>query len=176
MKEVRAHAPVSSRPLSALLSQVLIAFTLELDRELDLRRNAARATTPAPSLAMWSNVLRFVGEQGVDERRLPALSGISKSAIHSMVACLARHGWVVVEPDPSDNRAKIVRLTARGRKLRNVWRPLLAGVEKRWQQRFGKNEIAKLRESLEAVAGELDSALPHYPMATPNRGGTPTGR
>ncbi len=174
-RRLKRSALASRLPLSALLSQVLIAFTIELDREVNLTRTTASVGTTAPSLAMWSNVLRFVGEQGVDKRRLPALSGVSKSVIHTMVACLERHGWVVVEPGPSDNRAKIIRLTARSRKLRKVWQPLLADVEMHWEKRFGKDEIEKLRESLEAVVGQLDNELPHYPMAMPNRGGTPTG-
>lgn len=162
-------------PLAALLSQVLIAYTFEYDRELDALRESACAGDSAPSLAMWSNVLRFVGDDGVDERRLPALSGIAKPAIHSMVACLERHGWVTVESDADDKRAAMVRLTPRGRQLAKVWQSLLDDVEERWAQRFGQDEIAALRGALEAVTGRLDAALPHYPVVLPNRGGTPTG-
>jgi hypothetical protein len=47
-----------------------------------------------------------------------------------------------------------------GRKAREVWQPLIHAIEKRWQQRFGKDEIAELRESLWAVARQLDLELP----------------
>jgi len=43
-----------------------------------------------------------------------------------------------------------------GRKAREVWQPLIHAIEKRWQQRFGEDEIAELRESLGAVARQFD--------------------
>jgi hypothetical protein len=54
----------------------------------------------------------------------------------------------------------VVRATPVGRKAREVWQPLIHAIEKRWQQRFGKDEIAELRESLWAVARQLDLELP----------------
>ncbi len=162
-------------PLSALLSQVLIAFTMEFDRQINLGRSAKGSKEPAPSLAMWANVLRFVGKDGVDERRLPALSGVSKPAVHSMVACLERHGWVAVETSRSDKRAKMVRLTPRGRKLSAVWQTTVTRTESEWRERFGTDAVDSLRHALEAIAGQFEESLPHYPMAISHRGGTPTG-
>ncbi|HEV2262104.1 MAG TPA: MarR family transcriptional regulator [Candidatus Rubrimentiphilum sp.] len=161
-------------PLSALLSQALIAFTMEFDQQLSAHyRNAAKREVP--SLAMWENVLRFVGAEGIDQRRLPELSGISKSAVHSMLATLERHGWVVTKPSPADKRAKIVRLTPRGHKLWAVWEHAVAAAEANWRQRFGKSRIGELRQSLETITKQFEVELPHYPMAMAHRGGTPTG-
>jgi hypothetical protein len=53
----------------------------------------------------------------------------------------------------------VVRATPVGRKAREVWQPLIHAIEKRWQQRFGKDQIAELRESLWAVARQLDLEL-----------------
>lgn len=165
---------MGSASLSALLSQALIAFTIEFDAELNQARRA-NASAFVPSLAMWSNVLRFAGKDGVEERRLPALSGVSKPAIHSMVACLARHGWVTVEADRFDARKKIVRLTPRCAKLAIRVPMVLDGIEQRWARRFGKRAIENLRRSLESIAADSNAELPHYPMAISHRGGTPTG-
>ncbi len=59
-------------PLSTLLSQTLVAFTVEFDNEFEHRmphRTTNHGGTPhAPwlvSLAMWSNCMAFVGEDGV---------------------------------------------------------------------------------------------------------------
>jgi hypothetical protein len=106
----------SNVPLSALLSQALIAFTLEFDHEFGARCKIGGPS--ASTLAMWSNVMRFLGEEEVDERQLPGVSGVSKGTIHSMVACLERHGWVVVETEPADIQTKLIRLTRKGRKFR----------------------------------------------------------
>lgn len=161
--------------LSALLSQVLIAFTLDFDRELEARRTASSSNEPAPSLAMWANVLRFIGEDGVEVRRLPALSGISKSVTHTMVACLARHGWVTVEARGATKGANVLVLTPRGRELAMVWKSAATDVERKWSERYGSQTAETLRFALETVVSHLGGTLAHYPMATPHRGGTPTG-
>lgn len=162
-------------PLSALLSQVLIAYTAEFDREMDLARKAIGTREPAPSLALWANVLRFVGKDGVDQRRLAALSGVSKPVVKSMVACLERHGWITVDPDASDKRATILHLTRRGLALRKAWGSIVASTEEEWEKRFGKDVSDALRCSLETIAQQLNGELPHYPMAMAHRGGSPTG-
>lgn len=162
----------SKLPLSALLAQALIAFTIEFDDQIKIQYTSKE---PPPTLAMWSNVLRFVGTAGIDERRLPALSGISKSAVHSMVATLERHGWIVIKRSSSDKSAKTVRLTGRGRKLWNIWESALMAAEERWQKRYGAKPVKELRRALEALVGQFDVELPHYPMAMAHRGGTPTG-
>lgn len=156
-------------PLSALLSQALIAYTEEFERQLELRRTSGTGSKPLPTLAMWSNVLRFVGESGIEERALPALSGISKQVIRSMVACLERHGWIRVTD-------KTIHLTQAARNLAAVWESAAAETEQTWRQRYGTNEVARVRDALTAIVSEFDTALPHYPMAMAHRGGTPTGR
>jgi DNA-binding MarR family transcriptional regulator len=162
-------------PLSALLSQALIAYTFEFDRALNSAHDSHGGRDVAPSLAMWSNVLRFVGDRGVEARRLPELSGISKPATQILLHCLERHGWVTIDADAVDGRKHIVRLTARCRKLRRVWLQVTADVEKRWEERVGEKTIADLREALEAATSQLGSEFAHYPVSLPNRGGTPTG-
>jgi len=162
-------------PLSALLSQALIAFTLDFDAAINKGRRAAALCDPVPTLAMWANVLRFVGEQGVDERRLPELSGISRPVVHSFVACLERHGWVTVRPARVDKHAKIIQMTARCAKYAASWRAVVDRIEARWRKRFGAATIDALRGALESISTESEEALPHYPMPQAQRGATPTG-
>src|SRR5579875_3888394 len=147
--------------LPALLSRALIAFTKEFDGKL--------ASGGAPSLAMWSNVLRFVGNQGIGQRELPGLSGVSKSAVQSLVACLERHGWIAIGSDPLDQRARIIRLTPRDRRLSMTWEHAVMGVEKDWQNLFGKEHLDKLRDALEVISEQIEPGLPHYPMAMAHR-------
>lgn len=144
-------------PLSALLSQALTAFTMEFEREV------AKAGHPDISLAMGSNVMRFLGEEGLRIGHIAERAGVSKQAISQQVSYLEKQGYVVVEPDPADSRAKVVRLTERGRQSQQVCRPLFGVVERRWRARFGSDEVRKLRQSLEAVVSQLDVELPHYP-------------
>jgi hypothetical protein len=75
-------------------------------------------------------------------------------------------GNIVVEPDPAESRPKrpypdaVVRPTPASRKAQEIWRPLFGVIEKRWQERFGEEEIDQLREALWAVADQLDVELP----------------
>ena len=54
--------PSSPLPLSALLSQTLIAFTLELDNEFERQMLGAGFHGIGLSLAVWSNLFRFIHE------------------------------------------------------------------------------------------------------------------
>lgn len=158
-------------PLSALLSQVLVAFTIEFDNESEHRmphRTTNHAATTgslhAPwlvSLAMWENCMRFVGEKGVTVRMLEELAR-TPTNLNGM----ERWGYVDVKPDPADTRRKpprrdwMIRATPAGRKAQEIWRPLFGTIERRWQARFGKGEIQQLRESLWALIWQIDVALP----------------
>lgn len=144
-------------PLSVLLSQTLIALTAEFEAE-------GAGTFPIPTLAMWSNVLQYVDKKGVDQRQLPELARLSKRAIRTAVGVLERSGYVFVEAGPADE-AKMVRLTPRGLKAREAWKPLFGIVEKRWKKRFGREEIDKLRGSLESLVSQLEYELSHYPTS-----------
>jgi DNA-binding MarR family transcriptional regulator len=157
--------------LPALLSQVLVAFTVELDNEFEHQmphrttRGPAARSRRGPwlvSLPMWSNFLRFVPADPVP------LTGLADLAALVNLAGLERWGYVVVEPDPADRRPKpprrdwLVRTTAAGQRAQAVWRPLPEVIEKRWRERFGAAEIGSLTESLQALAGRLDPRLPRY--------------
>jgi len=159
-------------PLPTLLSQVLVAFTIEFDNESEHRLphrttapNAAADSRRGPwlvSMAMWSNFMQFVTADGVPLHELDGQARITN------LAGLQRWRYVVVEPDPADSRPKppradwLVRPTPGGRRAQRVWRPLADEIEKRWQARFGAAEISGLRVSLQAVTRQLDLELPFY--------------
>ena len=161
-------------PLSALLSQVLLAFTIEIDNEAEHRmphwttnQGGAAASPDATwlvSLAMWENCMRFVDEKGVTVRELQRLARTTTN-----LNGMERWGNIVVEPDPADRRPKpprgdwLIRATPAGRKAQKIWPPLFRLIEKRWQVRFGKEEIAHLREALCALIRRIDLDLPDCP-------------
>ena len=128
--------------LSALLSQVLLAFTIDFERESRLAH------------AISANALRVLTEQGVRIKDLPRVTGVSVEAISASVKFLERHDCVVVEPDPAASRAKLARLTPKGQKAHDKCRHLLGLVEERWRPRFGEAEIDRLRESLEGLVDQ----------------------
>jgi DNA-binding MarR family transcriptional regulator len=154
--------------LSALLSQVLVAFTIECDNEFE--RQMPHSTTShgraagAPwlvSMAMWSNCLRFAGEDPITVGELERLARTGTN-----LDGMRRWGYIDVRPDPDDRRARpprrdlTVRATPAGLRAQQVWRPLPGVVEKRWRKRFGREALGDLGASLRAVAARLDGGLP----------------
>ena len=152
---VRPRPPtggVSSADLSVFLSQVLLAFMLDFERE------------SAVSLAIGANTLRVLTEQGVRVRELPYLTGVSKEALSMAAGILTRRSWAVVEPDPAASRGKLIRLTPRGRSAQEEYIRLLGDVEQRWRARFGPAPIDALRRSLLSVIGQADDGRPRLSL------------
>jgi hypothetical protein len=152
-------------PLSTLLSQVLVAFTIEFDNEFErqmphrtTRLSASSGQGPwLVSMVMWSNFMQYVGEEGVTVGELQRLACVPKLSLSGM----ERWGYVTVEPKKLRSQW-VIRATAQGRMARQLWRPLFGAIEKRWEERFGKVKIDKLRESLSALVSQLDVELPDY--------------
>ena len=181
-------------PLSALLSQTLIAFTIEFDNEFERQMIAAGFRGIGLSLVVWSNLLRFLPDHGVEVGQLCANAfGVPERILH-MLACLER--WRFVEFDASGTSAVrkplhahrrtgrmvrdgygsgrgirrdwIVKTTSKGRCACALWPHLFELVEQRWRARFGENEIQGLRTQLQTIVEGIDLALPDaVPQASP---------
>jgi|HubBroStandDraft_1064217.scaffolds.fasta_scaffold40545_1 hypothetical protein len=174
------------RSLSALLSQVLVAFTVEFDNELERRMGMAGYPGARLSLVVWANVMRFVGEGAISVRELARRALAPDNQMKFVLGCLERWGFVVLQPDPSSDRGVpsgtqqpgrelrvgwgsgrgiradwMVRLTSKGHTASKIWPPLCGEIERRWQSRFGKDEIGCLRNTLQSIADKLDVELPH---------------
>jgi hypothetical protein len=158
-------------PLPTLLSQALVAFTIEFDNEFERqmphRTTYHRATDRSRSgpwlvsLAMWSNCMQFVGDDGVRVGELEHLAG-TMTNLHGM----QRWGYIAVKPVLGAGGKKpprsqwMIHATPIGRKAQEIWRPLFGVIEKRWQTRFGEGELEHIRESLADVVGRLELELP----------------
>ncbi len=158
-------------PLATLLSFAVVAFTIEFDNEAEHRlphcttsHGATPGSLPKPwlvSLVMWENCLRHLPDQGLSVRELER-----RARTPTNLAGMERWRYVTVVPDPADPRPKpprsacIVRPTISGRMAQEIWRPLAAEIETRWQQRFGATALNGLCESLLALDEKLDPRLP----------------
>lgn len=159
--------PPSVDSLSTLLSQVLIAFTIEHDDEFERQIMASPYRPFLASMVMWSNFMRFVPTEGISVRELSAAAGISKP-VHPSLPGMERWGYVKVEKDPSDPRPKpprgdlVVTPGLAGQKAQEIWQTLANEIEGRWRERFGDEVIDALVESLRALMQTLDMAFPSY--------------
>jgi hypothetical protein len=111
-------------PLSALLSEVLVAFIIEFDNEFERQmphrtsehgRTQAQGTVPwLVSMAMWSTCLRFVGEDGITVAELTR-----RARTGTNLPGMLRWGYISVEPDPVDTGPRVrAGLTSVPRDLR----------------------------------------------------------
>ena len=136
-------------PLQELLGRLYRQFAEEFHAAM------AEAGYGDITLAHGTNVLRFLDDAGVRIGRLAELSGLSKQALSQQVKYLEAHGYVTVEPDPTDNRSKLVRNTKRGWDCRAVARPLFVEIERGWSHRMGFQDLRRLRTSLERAVAAL---------------------
>jgi methyltransferase (TIGR00027 family) len=169
-KARQAERPQRPLSLSALLSQALVAFTIELDNEAEHRLPhrttnhgvaGIGAGTWLTSAAMFENCLRFVTDEPVTVRELETLAR-TRTNLDGM----RRWGYITIDgaagktyrgrPGPD----AVLRATARGLRARQTWLPLPAVIEQRWTERFGADQIGSLRQALLAVAAQLDTGLP----------------
>lgn len=165
--------------LSTLLSQSLIAYTIEFDNEFEQR--APISTTVGQgagvhgevvwltSQVMWTNFIRFMDDEGTPVHELQALACLSEPAIKSRLHHLEWWRYLTFAPDPSFRAAKpryrdlLVHLTPGGRRARNEWKPLTTLIDKRWRARFGKDAIEDLKGSLRTIVSGVAEHLPDYP-------------
>jgi DNA-binding MarR family transcriptional regulator len=106
-------------------------------------------------------VLRFVDVEGSRLTELAERAGLTKQAVGQAADDLERLGYVERIPDPSDGRAKTIRLTTRGAEARAAGRAIFEEIEERWAERYGAERVAALRDLLEEiVTGDRIPALP----------------
>ena len=79
---------------------------------------------------------------------------MSKQGMMLLVDELEEAGYVRRVPDPEDGRAKLVRLTARGRNYVAEARRAMAAVESRAKRQLGWRRYAAFRAALEELVGE----------------------
>lgn len=133
-------------PLATLLARTESILTAEFDERL------ARAGFPELSFALGTNVLRHLDtDAGIRVGTLAEMSAVTKQAISQQLSYLQARGFVIVERDAADSRAKTVRLTRRGADSQRVARQLFVELERDWRDRYGGERMRQLRDHLEAI-------------------------
>jgi DNA-binding MarR family transcriptional regulator len=82
---------------------------------------------------------------------LAAAAQMSKQTVGSIVDQLERAGYVRRVPDPSDARARLVTVTAKGRELVELTIPVVRDIEATWEEHLGRARTRQLRSALVAL-------------------------
>lgn len=98
-----------------------------------------------------ASALLLVDRSGCRLSELARRSGVTRQAMMQMVDELADLGCLRRTPDPTDGRAKVVKLTAKGIRHRAEARRALAAVEGRYRRQLGDRRYDGLRAALEEM-------------------------
>jgi DNA-binding MarR family transcriptional regulator len=89
-----------------------------------------------------------IDPDGMRLTELAELAGMTKQAVGESVSDLERLGYAERAPDPSDGRAKIIRLTERGRAAQRAGFEIIADIERGWAEQFGAKRVSEMRSLL----------------------------
>jgi DNA-binding MarR family transcriptional regulator len=156
-------------PLATLLSQALVAYTIEFDNEFERQsphRTARFGSSGGGgpwlvSMVMWFNCMCHVGEAPITVAEL-----WRRARTRTNLAGMHRWRYIDVDASPDDIRTKppesdlLVRATHTGRLAQQVLRPLARDIETRWEERWGTDQVEALRVLLRAVVSRCELDLP----------------
>ena len=130
-----------------LLSVAFDDFCEDLERRV--------ADTPYSDIRITHGcVFGNIDPEGSRLTDLAERARMTKQSVGEVTSDLEQRGYVERVPDPSDGRAKIIRLTERGRAAQALGIGLIDELEQEWAERFGAERVAALRDALEAITGE----------------------
>ena len=165
-------------PLATLLSQVLVAHTIEFDDLAEQRifhgttvhgRDAIGAGGVwFTSRAMWTNFIRHLDTKGRPVREVQELACLSERTIKSRLHHLEWWSYLRFSPDPRDTRARpryldqLVLLTPNGEAAATRWAPIAAEIDQRWSSRFGHVQLDPLLRALRQIVAAEGTGLPDF--------------
>lgn len=136
----------SMTDLTRLLMEARRALAAELDA--DLQERGYPDLRPGHA-ALFLSIDRRSGSRITD---LAGTVRLSKQAMMAVVDDLESRGYVRRVADPVDGRAKLVRLTAHGRRAAAECRRAVQAVEQRTKRQLGDRRYDSVREALEELA------------------------
>ena len=93
-------------------------------------------------------VLQFPGPDRVRPSALAERAGMSKQAMNQLLKSLESLGYLVRSDVPDEGRARIIRVTKRGRAAYAKIHDILRDIERDWSAELGPRRFAELKELL----------------------------
>jgi DNA-binding MarR family transcriptional regulator len=97
------------------------------------------------------NLMVHIGPKGLRQGDLVDRSRLTKQAVQQFIDELVTDGILMRAPDPTDARARWVRLTARGEAAMRDADRIKAEIEARWRGKLGSESFDRLDALLRQV-------------------------
>jgi len=117
-------------------------------RAMDERVRQAMRDAGYDVTVAQARLAQRIAEDGTRLTELADRAGVTKQTASLLVAALEREGLVERVPDPEDGRARLIRLSARGREAAQRAMEVVIGVEGEWTAHLGPELTERLREAL----------------------------
>jgi DNA-binding MarR family transcriptional regulator len=139
-------------------------------RAMEARVVAAVAEAGFDDLTVaQGRVFARIGPHGTRVTDIAEQSGVTKQTAAFLVDQLERGGYVQRVPDPTDARARLVRIAPRGAAAVEVARATEAAVEAEWTAYLGPRATAQLRRALTRLRDVTDPFQERQRVAGPTR-------
>ena len=145
--------PPSPTPSLVAPSEMLIGALLRVPAQAIHRRiiNELNAAGFGELRVPHMAVLQFPGPDGVRPGMLAERAGMSKQAMNQLLRSLEGLGYIVRSDAPDAGRARIVRLTKRGRATYAKMAEILQDIEREWSAELGPRQFTQLKRLLVRV-------------------------
>lgn len=101
-------------------------------------------------------ILRHISPSGSKTVDLARLAGMTKQSMAQLILDLEAHGYVCLQPHPTDGRAKLVKLTDKGVAVKEEIISRSKAIEEEWSKRLGKERWEATRQTLSDLFDILD--------------------
>jgi DNA-binding MarR family transcriptional regulator len=109
----------------------------------------------AAHVGLW----RYPGLEGLRPSQLADRVGITKQSVNDLLGHLETHGYLLRVPDSADGRARVIRLTSKGRRLERTIYAAAGAAQLRIAEILGPRRFGELHRSLEQLTEQLAGSL-----------------
>jgi DNA-binding MarR family transcriptional regulator len=117
-------------------------------RAMDERVRQAMRDAGYDVTVAQARIAQRIAKDGTRLTELADRAQVTKQTASLLVAALEREGLVERVPDPDDGRARLIRLSARGREAAQRAMEVVIGVEREWTEHLGPELTDRMREGL----------------------------